>query len=76
MHPASSAKLHTKPTKSKLEQLDKPLEMFPVEERHVRESISEAVPKKTIEQNLKAFDLGRKNAHDSLCTLVPCTHAP
>lgn len=52
------------------------LEMFPVEERHVRESISEAVPKKTIEQNLKAFDLGKKNAHDSLCALVPCKHAP
>jgi Pyruvate/2-oxoacid:ferredoxin oxidoreductase gamma subunit len=50
--------------------------MFPVDERHVRESISEAVPKKTIEQNLKAFDLGRKNAHDSLCTIVPCKHAP
>lgn len=52
------------------------LEVFPVEERYVRESISEAVPKKTIEQNLKAFDLGKKNAHDSLCTLVPCKYLP
>ena len=52
------------------------LDVFPVEERYVRESISGAVPKKTIEQNLKAFDSGKKNAHDSLCTLVPCKHMP
>jgi indolepyruvate ferredoxin oxidoreductase beta subunit len=44
------------------------LEVFPVEENYIRESIAEAVPKKTVEQNLKAFDLGRKNTHDSLCT--------
>jgi indolepyruvate ferredoxin oxidoreductase beta subunit len=48
------------------------LEVFPVEENYIRESISEAVPKKTIEQNLKAFDLGKGNAYNSLCTLVPC----
>jgi indolepyruvate ferredoxin oxidoreductase, beta subunit len=48
------------------------LESFKVAEKDIRESISEAVPKKTIEQNLKAFDLGKKNAHGSLCTLVPC----
>jgi indolepyruvate ferredoxin oxidoreductase beta subunit len=48
------------------------LEVFPVEESHIRESISDAVPKKTIEQNLKAFDLGKENAYNSLCTLVPC----
>jgi indolepyruvate ferredoxin oxidoreductase beta subunit len=48
------------------------LEAFPVEENHIRESISEAVPKKTIEQNLKAFDLGKKSARDSLCALVEC----
>jgi indolepyruvate ferredoxin oxidoreductase beta subunit len=52
------------------------LEVFPVEENYIRESISEAVPKKTIEQNLKAFNLGKKNAYDSLCTLVPCKYAP
>jgi len=45
---------------------------FPVEESHIRESISEVVPKKTIEQNLKAFDLGKKSAYDSLCKLVAC----
>jgi indolepyruvate ferredoxin oxidoreductase beta subunit len=48
------------------------LEVFPVEENYIRESISEAVPTKTIEQNLKAFDLGKENAYNSLCTLVPC----
>jgi indolepyruvate ferredoxin oxidoreductase beta subunit len=52
------------------------LEVFPVEENYIRESIAEAVPKKTIEQNLKAFDLGKKNAYDSLCTLVPCKCTP
>lgn len=52
------------------------LEVFPVEENYIRESIAEAVPKKTVDQNLKAFDLGRKNAHDSLCTLVPCKCTP
>jgi indolepyruvate ferredoxin oxidoreductase beta subunit len=52
------------------------LEAFPIEDNAIRESISEAAPKKTIEQNLKAFDLGRKNAYDSLCTLVACKHVP
>ena len=48
------------------------LEVFPVEETYLKESISEAVPTKTIEQNLKAFELGKENAYNSLCTLVPC----
>jgi indolepyruvate ferredoxin oxidoreductase, beta subunit len=48
------------------------LESFKLDEKAIRESISEAVPKKTVEQNLKAFDLGKQNAHGSLCTLVPC----
>jgi indolepyruvate ferredoxin oxidoreductase beta subunit len=48
------------------------LESFKVDEKAIQNSISEAVPKKTVEQNLKAFDLGKKNAHGSLCTLVPC----
>jgi len=48
------------------------LEEFPVEEEHLRESISEAVPKKTIEQNLMAFGLGKKTAFDLLCNLVSC----
>ncbi len=48
------------------------LEAFPVEEAYIRESIAEAVPKRTVEQNLKAYDLGKRSAHDRLCTLVPC----
>ena len=52
------------------------LEMFPAEESNIRESISEAVPKKTVEQNLKAFELGKKSAHDALCTLVKCKDTP
>ena len=52
------------------------LESFKVDEKAIRESISEAVPKKTVEQNLKAFDLGKQSAHGSLCTLVPCRQLP
>jgi indolepyruvate ferredoxin oxidoreductase beta subunit len=52
------------------------LEAFNVEEKDIRKSISEAVPKKTIDQNLKAFDLGKRKAHGSLCTLVPCRELP
>ena len=48
------------------------LEVFPVEEQYVKASISEAVPRKTIPQNLKAFALGKENAYSSLCNLVPC----
>ena len=48
------------------------LEAFPVEESYIRESIAEAVPKKTIDQNMKAFDLGKKSAYDMLCKLVEC----
>jgi indolepyruvate ferredoxin oxidoreductase beta subunit len=48
------------------------LNIFPIEESDFKQSISEAVPKKTVDQNLKAFDLGKKSAYDSLCTLVPC----
>jgi len=52
------------------------LEAFKVDEKAIRESISEAVPKKTVDQNLKAFDLGKESAHGSLCTLVPCRPLP
>jgi hypothetical protein len=30
------------------------------------------VPKKTVEQNMIAFNLGRKNAYDTLCAKVEC----
>ena len=48
------------------------LKVFPVEEIQVKQSITDAVPKKTVEMNLKAFDLGRQNAYDSLCAKVAC----
>ena len=48
------------------------LQVFPVEEKYVKQSIIDAVPKKTVEVNLKAFELGRKNAYDSLCNQVAC----
>ena len=48
------------------------LQVFPVEEKHVKQSIIDAVPKKTVEMNLKAFELGRKKAYESLCTQVAC----
>jgi Pyruvate/2-oxoacid:ferredoxin oxidoreductase gamma subunit len=48
------------------------LEIFPLEESYIRESIAEFVPKKTIDQNLKAFDSGKKRAHDLLCALAQC----
>jgi indolepyruvate ferredoxin oxidoreductase beta subunit len=50
------------------------LEAFPVEEGYITQSIADAVPKKTIDQNLKAFDLGKKSVHDMLCKLVPCRY--
>ena len=49
---------------------------FPVDEKAIKKSISEAVPKKTVQQNLKAFDLGKRSAHDSLCKLVACRDLP
>ena len=48
------------------------LKIFPVEETQLKQSITDAVPKKTVEMNLKAFDLGRQYAYDSLCTKVAC----
>lgn len=48
------------------------LEAFPVEEENIKQSIIDSVPKKTVEMNLRAFELGRKNAYDSLCTKVAC----
>jgi indolepyruvate ferredoxin oxidoreductase beta subunit len=48
------------------------LASFPPTEESIKEAISGAVPKKTVEQNLKAFDLGKESAFNSLCNLVPC----
>jgi indolepyruvate ferredoxin oxidoreductase beta subunit len=48
------------------------LKEFPIEEDQITESIRESVPRKTIEQNLKAFMLGKQNAYHELCTRAEC----
>jgi len=48
------------------------LSAFPIESNLLKDSIAETVPKKTVEQNLNAFDLGRKSAYESLCSKVSC----
>jgi Pyruvate/2-oxoacid:ferredoxin oxidoreductase gamma subunit len=48
------------------------LEIFNVQEKDIRESISAVVSSKIMEQNLKAFESGKKSAHTFLRTLVPC----
>ncbi len=48
------------------------LEAFPVPIDALRQSIAENVPKKAVDVNLKAFDLGRQEAYDLLCNMVKC----
>jgi len=48
------------------------LEDFPVPEDALKQSISENVPKKAVDVNLKAFELGRESAHGFLCNVVKC----
>jgi indolepyruvate ferredoxin oxidoreductase beta subunit len=48
------------------------LEAFPVPEKALKDSVAENVPKKAVEVNLKAFDLGKQSAFDSLCNMVKC----
>jgi indolepyruvate ferredoxin oxidoreductase, beta subunit len=48
------------------------LEAFPVPEAALKQSIRDHVPSKAVDVNLKAFDLGRKAAHDLLCDIVKC----
>ena len=48
------------------------IKAFPVEENTIMESIAEIVPKKTIDQNLSAFRLGKKAAYEGLCNSVEC----
>lgn len=48
------------------------LEEFPVPEQALKEAISAVVPKKAVEVNLKAFDLGKGAAYEHLCNLVKC----
>ncbi len=48
------------------------LKSFPVEVKVLEESVAESVPKKALDVNLKAFDLGYKAAYDGLCKSVEC----
>jgi indolepyruvate ferredoxin oxidoreductase beta subunit len=48
------------------------LEEFPVPTDALRNSVAENVPKKAVEVNLKAFDLGKEAAYEHLCNLVKC----
>jgi indolepyruvate ferredoxin oxidoreductase beta subunit len=52
------------------------LEEFPIDEQSLKESIIEIVPKKTVDQNLKAFDLGKRSAYNSLCSQIACKKLP
>ena len=45
---------------------------FPVPPDIMKFGIEKVVPKKALEQNLKAFDLGHKAAYDGLCQMVSC----
>jgi indolepyruvate ferredoxin oxidoreductase beta subunit len=48
------------------------LEIFPVPEDALKTSIAENVPKKAVDVNLKAFELGKEAAHEMLCNIVKC----
>lgn len=48
------------------------VEAFPVPEEALKRSISDNVPKKAVEVNLKAFDLGKEAAYAGLCNMVKC----
>jgi indolepyruvate ferredoxin oxidoreductase beta subunit len=48
------------------------LAAFPLDAQGLKESVAETVPKKALEYNMKAFDLGYKAAFDTLCQSVEC----
>ncbi len=48
------------------------LDAFPVPVDAIKKSISENVPPKAVDVNLKAFDLGKQAAFDILCNIVKC----
>jgi len=48
------------------------LEALPIPEDALERSVSDNVPKKAVEVNLRAFRLGREAAHEKLCKLVKC----
>jgi indolepyruvate ferredoxin oxidoreductase beta subunit len=48
------------------------LEMFPVPPDNLRQAIIKLVPKKAVDANLKAFQLGASAARDSFCRELAC----
>lgn len=48
------------------------LEEFPVPEEALKKSVADNVPKKAVDVNLKAFDLGKEEAYRGLCNIVKC----
>ena len=45
---------------------------MPVSVEDMKSGLEKVVPKKALEQNVKAFDLGFRSAYDGLCKLVSC----
>lgn len=48
------------------------LEVFPVPETALKQSVAEHVPPKAVDVNLRAFDRGKKVSYDLLCKIVKC----
>jgi indolepyruvate ferredoxin oxidoreductase beta subunit len=48
------------------------LKAFPLKAEVLKESVAESVPKKALDVNLKAFELGYKAAYEGLCESVEC----
>jgi len=48
------------------------LDDLPVPEKALKDAVAATVPKKAVEVNLKAFDMGKDAARSHLCNLVKC----
>ena len=48
------------------------LEEFPIPAEALKKSVADNVPKKAVDVNLKAFDLGKEEAYRGLCNIVKC----
>ena len=48
------------------------LEVFPIPEDALKKAVADNVPKKAVDVNLRAFDLGKKASYDTLCKITKC----
>lgn len=48
------------------------LQDFPVPDQALLDSVAATVPKKAVDVNLRAFDLGKREARSRLCDVVKC----